>query len=129
MISKSNVKDSIDELDSNSENSINFKEQPFVEVGVDLRYKEEKLMNPTATVGETLGTPTNLASNEARVIKSHRSLDLYNSSQREDVLNKGAIRAIRKYFRDEFKIKYKSLIKRRICNLEPIDVIVSCEEF
>ena len=129
LIYKCDIKDSIDELASNSENSIDFKDHPFVQINSNMDMKEEKLKDFVATAVDTLGTPTNFIPNETKVIKSHRSLDQFDLSKREDVLNKGAIRAIRKYYRDEFKQRYKSIVKKRICNCDYSDIITASEEF
>ena len=57
-----------------------------------------------------------------------RQLNNLSLSLRDDVLNKGAIRAIRKYYRDKFKQMNKHIVKKRIVNCKNKDVIKGTED-
>ena len=90
-------------------------------------YNEEEKDRSLPTKSEHFQTPIALFENSNIDMSSMKSEYKMTFSNREDVLNKGAIRVVRKYYRDTFKNMNKHIVKRRIINCKSKDIIEATE--
>ena len=93
----------------------------------EVQCKEEEKDQIHCVKSEQFPTPVTNFQSSPVDMESMRSEFKYSLSSREDVLNKGAIRVIRKYYRDKFKNQNKNIVKKRIVNCKSKDIIEATE--